>query len=70
MDVLVVSEDCRKDKVRTIFEIKVAPFRPEGIGISEKSEFGARMFGFIYVPKTLPEFDRLKSLAESWRVSE
>jgi|SRR5271168_3331744 len=60
----------RKGKVRSIFEIKTASSGAGGIGISERREFAARMLGFVYVPKTLPEFDKLKSLAESWRVSE
>ncbi len=60
----------RKGKVRSIFEIKATSLRPGGIGISERKELAARMLGFVYVPKTLPEFDKLKSLAETWRVSE
>jgi hypothetical protein len=60
----------RKGKVRSIFEIKGTSLRPEGIGISEKSKFGARMFGFVYVPRTLPQFEELKRIAESWRIGE
>jgi hypothetical protein len=60
----------RKGKVRSIFEIKAAFSRSGGIGISERNEFAARILGFVYVPKAFPEFDKLKSLAESWRISE
>jgi hypothetical protein len=60
----------RKGKIRSIFEIKATSFRPGGIGISERKQLAARMLGFVYVPETLPEFDKVKSLAESWRISE
>jgi len=60
----------RKGKIRSIFEIKAAAGRSGGIGISERTILGARMMGFVYIPKTLPEYDDLKGLAESWRVAE
>jgi hypothetical protein len=60
----------RKGMVRSIFEIKAASFRPGGIGISERKEFAARMLGFVFVPNTLPEFDKVRSLAESWLLSD
>jgi hypothetical protein len=60
----------RKGKIRSIFEIKAAVGRSGGIGISERTILGARMMGFVYIPKTLPEYDDLKGLAESWRVTE
>lgn len=58
-----------KGEIRSIFVIKASSLLPGGIGISEKSEFAARMLGFVFVPNDLPEFDMLKRLAESWRVS-
>jgi hypothetical protein len=54
-----------KGKIRSIFEIKAAPFGPGAIGISERRQFAARMLGFVYIPETLPEFEKLKRLAES-----
>jgi hypothetical protein len=57
----------RRGKIRSIFEIKG---RLGGIGISERSEFGARMLGYVHVPASLPEYEELKRLAESWRVVE
>jgi len=60
----------RKGRVHTIFEIKGRFGRPDAIGISERSRFVARMSGFVYIPKTLPEFDDLRRLAESWRKTE
>jgi len=52
----------RKGMVRSIFRI------PGGIGVSERSQFGARMLGFLVIPNTLPKFDELRSLLESWQV--
>lgn len=59
-----------KGKIRSIFVIKASSLLPGGIGISEKSEFAARMFGFVFAPDDLPEFDMLKRLAENWLVSD
>ena len=67
---LVTRRTVRKGKVRSIFEIHAVPGRPGGIGISERSILGARMWGFVYVPNTLPEYGDLTGLAESWRVAE
>jgi len=57
----------RKGKIRNIFEIKGRAGRLAGIGVSERSILGARMWGFVYVPTTLPQFEQLKHLAETWR---
>src|ERR1035438_10327378 len=54
----------RKGKVRSIFKIV------GGVGVSERSQFGARMLGFLAIPNTLPKFEEVKALLESWRVSE
>jgi hypothetical protein len=60
----------RPGRVRTIFAVRTTPHHSGGIGVSERSRLGARMWGFVYIPKTLPEFDRLKALVESWRSIE
>jgi hypothetical protein len=57
----------RKGQVRTIFEIKPRFGATGGVGVSERSKFGARMLGWVFLPRALPEFDYLKELAESWR---
>lgn len=57
----------RKGSVRSIFNVPAIGDRPGGVGISERSQLGARMWGFVYVPKSMPEFEDLKRLAESWR---
>jgi hypothetical protein len=61
----------RKGRVRTILEIKTTAFHPGGFGVSERSMFGSRMmWGFVYVPKDLPEYDDLRRLVEGWRSVE
>lgn len=57
----------RLAKVRTVFEIREAGGRPGGIGISERTLLGARILGCVYIPKSLPEFAQLRTLAESRR---
>ena len=57
----------RSGRIRSIFRIKASPPRPGGIGLSERGEFAARMLGSVFIPDTLPEFEQLKQLAESWR---
>jgi hypothetical protein len=54
----------RKGMVRSIFRI------PGGIGVSERSQFGARMLGFLVIPNTLPKFNEVRTLLESWQVGE
>jgi hypothetical protein len=54
----------RKGMVRSIFRV------PGGIGVSERSQFGARMLGFLAIPNTLPKFNELRALLESWQVGE
>ena len=60
----------QKSRVRTIFEIKKTASHPGGLGISERSMFGARMCGFVFLPKELPEYDDLRRLVEGWRSVE
>jgi hypothetical protein len=57
----------RKGRVRTIFEIKATAFHSGGLGISERSMAGTRMFGCVFLPRELPEYDDLRRLAEGWR---
>jgi hypothetical protein len=57
----------RKSRVRTMFEIKATTFHPGGLGISERSMLGARMLGWVLLPKDLLEYDELRRLVEGWR---
>src|ERR1700735_4492709 len=56
----------RKGRVRSIFEIKGGKGVLRGVGISERTQFGGRMWGFVFVSTSLPEFESLRQLAESW----
>jgi hypothetical protein len=56
----------RKSTIRTTFEIKARAFHPGGLGISERSGLGARMWGFVFLPRDLLEFDDLRRLVEGW----
>ncbi len=64
---LVMRRTIRKGKVRTIFEIKPRLGSPGGVGISERTPVGARLWGFVYLSRTMPEYDQLRKLAQSWR---
>ena len=57
----------RRGHVRSIFEIKGPKGVLKGVGISERTKLGARMWGFVFVPASLPEFEDLRQLAESWK---
>jgi hypothetical protein len=57
----------RKNRVRTIFEIKTTAFHPGGLLISERSMLVARMLGWVYLSKDLPKYDDLRQLVEGWR---
>jgi hypothetical protein len=54
-------------KIRTIREIDSRLGAPGGLVASERSGWRAWMLGGIYIPKTLPEYKRLKALVHSWR---
>lgn len=60
----------QRNGVGTIFKIKGDKFRPGGIGVSERRfELVARMGGFVYLPETMPDYERVRMLVESWRVA-
>jgi len=59
----------RKGKIRTIREIKYRSGSPKGTLLSERSMLGARMMGFVFIPASLPEYEALKHLAESWQLT-
>jgi hypothetical protein len=68
---LVMRRTISKGKVRTIWEIKGRLGAPSGMGFSDrKSRLGARMWGFVFLPTTLPDYESLRTLAESWRPRE
>ena len=76
---LVVSDDCirvvypsreksfRKDEIKLITETEGNAFRVAGLKISKYGRFGTRIWGCILIPKALPEYEFVRSLALSWR---
>jgi hypothetical protein len=57
-----------RGSVRSQWEIKFPGGYIRGTAFSERSRFGAAMLGFVLIPATLPEYEELKQLAESWRI--
>ena len=57
-------------KVRTIREIKGKLGASSGLIASEQTDWKAWMWGGIFIPKTLPEYENLKALVESWQEPE
>jgi len=76
---LVASDDCirvvypgrekslRKDEIKSITETEGNAFRIAGLEISKYGRFGTRLWGCILIPKALPEYESVRSLALSWR---
>jgi hypothetical protein len=50
-----------RGKIRTLLE------RKEGLLISGRNRIGTFLWGGIWVPRQLPEYEELKRLAESWK---
>jgi len=76
---LVVSDDCirvvypsreksfRKDEIKLVTETEGNAFRVAGLEISKYGRFGTRLWGGILIPKALPGYESVRSLALSWR---
>jgi len=76
---LVVSDDCirvvypsrekslRKDEIKLVTETEGNAFRVAGLEISKYGRLGTRLWGCILIPKALPEYESVRSLALSWR---
>ena len=76
---LMVSDDCirvvypsrekslRKDEIKLVAETQGNAFRVAGLEISKYGRFGTRLWGCILIPKALPEYESVRSLALSWR---
>ena len=76
---LVVSDDCirvvypsreksfRKDEIKLVTETEGSAFRVAGLEISKYGRFGTRLWGCILIPKALPGYESVRSLALRWR---
>jgi hypothetical protein len=57
----------RKDEVRTVSECDGNFLVAPGLRISKYGSIGTWFWGGIWIPKTLPEYESVKSLALSWQ---
>ena len=76
---LMVSDDCirvvypsrekslRKDEIKSVTETDGNAFRAAGLEISKYGRFGTRLWGGILIPKALPGYESVRSLALRWR---
>jgi hypothetical protein len=77
--ILVVSDDCirvvypsrekslRRDEIKSVRETQGNAFRAAGLQISKYGRFGTWLWGSILIPKTLPEYESVRTLVLSWR---
>jgi hypothetical protein len=56
--------------VHTMIEVVGKDGAPVGLSASDRTGWGARMWGGIYIPRALPEYEQLKALVESWKAPE
>lgn len=76
---LVVSDDCirvvypssekslRKDEIKSVTETEGNIFRVAGLKISKYGRLGTWLWGCIAIPRAMPEYELVRSLALSWR---
>jgi hypothetical protein len=76
---LVVSDDCitavfprsertvRKAEVKTVTETNANAFHGAALRISKYGRLGTWFWGCIWIPKTLPDFDSIRTMALSWK---
>lgn len=59
----------RKDEVKRVTEINGGTLHAAALKISKYGRLGTWFWGFILIPKALPEYESVKSLALSWQGS-
>jgi len=57
----------RKDEVRTVSESFRNPLNPPGLQISKYGSLGTFLWGCVWVPKALPDYEYVKNLALTWK---
>jgi hypothetical protein len=50
----------RRDRIKSISENR------RGLWVMDRSEFAARMLGFVHIPATLPEYQEIRSELTRW----
>ena len=60
----------RAGEVRTIRKFNGKIGAPGGVAISERMGWKSYLGGIVLLYETLPEYDKLKALVESWRAPE
>ena len=56
-----------RGEIRSIIPMNGNCFYGAGLLISERSRFGTWLWGGVWVPKELPEYEYVRDLAESWK---
>ena len=49
-----------REKIRSILENR------RGLCVMDRGEFAARMLGFIFIPATMPEYQKIKATLAQW----
>lgn len=49
-----------REKIKFILENK------RGLCVMDRGKFAARMLGFIFIPRTMPEYQEIKSILSGW----
>jgi hypothetical protein len=57
---LTFKKHIRRDQIKSIVENR------RGLTIMDRSEFAARMLGFVFVPATMPEYQEIRTLLLQW----
>jgi hypothetical protein len=56
-----------RDEIRTMKEITASAITPPGLRISKLGKIGTFLWGCVWIPKSLPEYEAIKSLAQNWK---
>jgi hypothetical protein len=59
-----------RGQIKTIVEWKTNFLRDGGLMLSDRGRFGTFMWGGVWIPRTLPEYEYLKNVAEMWKTQE
>ena len=57
----------RKGEVRTVVETAGNALTPAALRLSKFRRIGTFLWGCVWIPRALPEYESIKALAESWK---